>query len=213
MSRLLRFLLVLLLAGFPVKAVWALAFNPVPYTVVTARQSLPAQVRQEAEKLKTTRGYWLYHSSRETLVVINLGQKPSAGYGLEVAGVEGKEGVITVRVREKVPPPDAVTAAVLTYPQLIIRVKPLAGWRWRIVSESGVEFKLLQEIKAPPVYYTVQGQYLGRQGAMAFKARVQGKGLVFRYQGKLNFRKGSRISIKYYWNARKERQAVEVRCR
>lgn len=54
------------------------------------------------------------------VVLIGLGQRPSGGYGIELAGVDRAEGAITVTVREVRPGPGCLTTQALTQPVLAL---------------------------------------------------------------------------------------------
>ncbi|MBY6192710.1 protease complex subunit PrcB family protein [Marinobacter hydrocarbonoclasticus] len=66
--------------------------------------------------------------SREALVMVTLGQKPTAGYsvGLQSALAQGKSLVLDMRVSE--PAPDMMVAQVITSPCVVLAVEP-RGWQ------------------------------------------------------------------------------------
>jgi len=65
---------------------------------------------------------------REALVMVTLGQKPTAGYsvGLQSALAQGKSLVLDMRVSE--PAPDMMVAQVITSPCVVLAVEP-RGWQ------------------------------------------------------------------------------------
>ena len=54
--------------------------------------------------------------SREMVVGVFLGRRPTGGYSVEIVRAVGAPGALIVEYIEKVPPRDAVTAQVLTAP-------------------------------------------------------------------------------------------------
>ena len=213
MKKIIALLLVtLFLGGAGAIPLLAVTPNRLAFTVVKDWQTLPASVRKEAESLKNSRGYWLYHTSKETYVVINQGQKPTAGYRIEVVRVEDEEGIITVTTREIKPLPGAIVAQVVTYPMVMVKLEPMGGFRFKVVSEEGYVYPQLTEIKkaSSPILMTAEGIYLGSKGTAAFTAKIKGKVQVFKYNGKINYRKGSKILISYYLDQKRQLQAVQV---
>lgn len=64
---------------------------------------------------------------REMIVVACLGTKPTSGYAIQIVSVGMQQGALTVRFREGVPGPDAMTAQVLTSPCHIVAVPKASG--------------------------------------------------------------------------------------
>ena len=54
--------------------------------------------------------------SRDMVVAMFAGSRPSAGYSIEIVSVERENGALTVKFRESAPPSDAMVAEVLTSP-------------------------------------------------------------------------------------------------
>lgn len=63
--------------------------------------------------------------SKESLVAVAWGERPSAGWDLEIRAirVEGGEAVVEVVKR----PPTGVPQAVITYPYILVKTKRLPG--------------------------------------------------------------------------------------
>lgn len=61
--------------------------------------------------------------SKEMVLAVFLGARPSAGYKVEVRSVAEKSGSLVARVVETKPPKDAITASVLTQPFHVVAVK------------------------------------------------------------------------------------------
>lgn len=70
--------------------------------------------------------------SREALVMVTLGQKPTAGYsvGLQSALAQGKSLVLDMRVSE--PAPDMMVAQVITSPCVVLAVEPRSWQQIRV---------------------------------------------------------------------------------
>src|SRR5207245_5746591 len=60
--------------------------------------------------------------SREAVVVVALGRKPSAGYTVKVTRIEQLPDETLVHVRQTRPSPDAVTAQMITHPHHMVRI-------------------------------------------------------------------------------------------
>ena len=90
-------------------------------------------VRTAAEWTKL----WLQHSpdrpqpavdfSREMVVGVFLGSRPTAGYDVEIVGAREEEGGLVVQYRETAPARGAMTAQVLVLPFQIAAVPARAG--------------------------------------------------------------------------------------
>jgi hypothetical protein len=65
--------------------------------------------------------------SREIVVGIFLGTRPTAGYGVEIVRATGAKGVLIVEYVEAAPPRGALTAQVLTAPHHLAAVEKHDG--------------------------------------------------------------------------------------
>jgi hypothetical protein len=61
--------------------------------------------------------------SREMVIAVFLGERPSAGYRVEIPEVKESGGKLQVRVTEVKPPADAITASVITTPYRVVAVR------------------------------------------------------------------------------------------
>ena len=66
--------------------------------------------------------------SRESLVFVTLGQKPSAGYSVTLDGFSASDGALAISVKRREPAPGMATAQVLTSPCAVLAIQP-ADWR------------------------------------------------------------------------------------
>jgi hypothetical protein len=65
--------------------------------------------------------------SREMIVAVFLGSRPTAGFRIEIVGVDEKGGDVVVRYRETRPSPGGLTAQVLTSPYHLVAVARRPG--------------------------------------------------------------------------------------
>lgn len=65
--------------------------------------------------------------SKEMVVGVFLGTRPTPGYGVIIDSVSDENGTLLVRYREKRPPRDAILAQVLTSPFALVAVPARAG--------------------------------------------------------------------------------------
>jgi hypothetical protein len=85
-------------------------------------------VRTEAEWTKL----WQQHSpdrtrpavdfSKEIVVGIFMGSRPTAGYNVSIVSTFAKDGNVLVRYQESTPRPGAMTAQVLTFPYHLVAI-------------------------------------------------------------------------------------------
>lgn len=98
--------------------------NGVPQSVISKRTDLPS-----------------FDFKQRSLLLVTMGQRPNAGYGLELLdeklGREGKD--LVLRLRWKRPEADRFYAAVITYPCLWLDMPKLPGVGVRIVDEKGTQ--------------------------------------------------------------------------
>jgi hypothetical protein len=65
--------------------------------------------------------------SKEMVLAVFLGSRPTAGYGVEIIGTKEANGALTVQYRQTRPPPGAITAQVITMPYVMVAVPARAG--------------------------------------------------------------------------------------
>jgi hypothetical protein len=65
--------------------------------------------------------------SKEMVLAVFLGSRPTAGYGVEIVGTKEANGALTVQYRQTRPPPGAITAQVITMPYVMVAVPARAG--------------------------------------------------------------------------------------
>ena len=75
------------------------------------------------------------YSDDSWFLVVGLGKRPTAGFGLRVLELEPEGDTLVVVAQEVCPPPGAMVAMVLTNPWVLIRVSPklpFQGFRVRL---------------------------------------------------------------------------------
>jgi hypothetical protein len=116
----------------------SLAQNPTVRTLDRGDQSRIDEPRQVvARTADEWRTLWRQHAedrpapavdlAREMVVGVFLGTRPTAGYGVEVVGVEVRDGAVVVRYRESRPAPGSLTAQVLTAPFHVVALPQRPG--------------------------------------------------------------------------------------
>ena len=80
--------------------------------------------------------FWEAHSDaprpeidfrERSIVAVFLGERPNAGYSVEITRVEASDGGIAVHYRELLPNPERDYAAVITYPYAAVEVSRVLG--------------------------------------------------------------------------------------
>jgi len=90
-------------------------------------------VRTEAEWTRL----WQQHSpdrkrppvdfSKEMVVGVFMGSRPTAGYNVSIVSTFAKDGNVVVRYQESTPRPGAMTAQVLTFPYHLVAIPTATG--------------------------------------------------------------------------------------
>jgi protease stability complex PrcB-like protein len=65
--------------------------------------------------------------SREMVLAVFMGSRPTAGYSVEITSVDARDGGIVVSYHETAPPRDAITAQILTSPYYMVAVSGHKG--------------------------------------------------------------------------------------
>ena len=64
---------------------------------------------------------------QDMLALVAIGERSSAGYGVEVRAVERVGQMLIVRASEQRPPPDSMQAQVMTHPYVVLRLPKFEG--------------------------------------------------------------------------------------
>lgn len=127
-----------MIAAVAVLAAAMLQGADVPVRMIDqGQQSLIEEPRQVAVRTAPAwEALWSEHSlkeapaidfQREQVAAITLGSRVSAGYSIEIVSVSRTADGALVRYRERRPPPDAVTAQVLTFPYCFVALPVTVG--------------------------------------------------------------------------------------
>jgi hypothetical protein len=65
--------------------------------------------------------------SREMIVGVFMGSRPTAGFAIEIRGTRESGGVLIVQYRETLPPARAMTAQILTMPYHLVAIPTRPG--------------------------------------------------------------------------------------
>lgn len=65
--------------------------------------------------------------AREMVVGVFLGSRPTAGYGVDITGTRQDGDAVVVEYRVTAPPPDAITAQVITSPYVLVALPAARG--------------------------------------------------------------------------------------
>jgi len=107
--------------------------TPTPRTIdqgarsqITAAREVVVRTDAEWDALwrqhQTARPRGTIDFSKEMVVGVFLGSRPTAGYSVTIVSAAEQGGVLRVRYRETPPPADAITAQVITYPYQIVAI-------------------------------------------------------------------------------------------
>ena len=65
--------------------------------------------------------------TRDMVVGVFMGSRPTAGFGVEIVGTRQEDGALVVQYRETRPPRDAMTAQIITAPYHLAAIPTFAG--------------------------------------------------------------------------------------
>jgi hypothetical protein len=124
-----------LAAGVAAAAAAAALLQPPPAGVRIVDRGTSSMIEEQRTAVASTpaqfAALWREHSgepqpavdfAKETVVAIFLGTRNTAGYTVDIAGVERTPAAVIVHYRERQPAPDAVTAQMLTFPFVIAAI-------------------------------------------------------------------------------------------
>ena len=76
----------------------------------------------EGNDTLSNRGYKVLKQDNEYVVIIQTGEKPNAGYGVEVQSIKDTGEKTEIIVQETEPKPGEMNAMVITYPRVAIKI-------------------------------------------------------------------------------------------
>jgi hypothetical protein len=97
----------------------------IPFQVVSLEQ-VPSQLQNQAQESLQSPGesIRLLSADSKKYVILSLGEKPTAGYKIDVKKVEQKGNKLVVHAQKHEPSKDSFQAQVITYPAVIIVTEP-----------------------------------------------------------------------------------------
>ncbi len=95
--------------------------NEIPFERVSAEE-LPGDLKDKIEQSREEEGFDILRSADASFLVVYAGERPTAGYSIEISRIVDQEGVTQVTVRETMPGEDEMVAQVITYPFDIVKL-------------------------------------------------------------------------------------------
>jgi len=83
-------------------------------------EGYPAEISSYLEANKTKETQQAFNINNKTYLVLTMGQRPSAGYHIELTKLGITDGKLIVQAEYVKPKPDELVATVITYPSLVI---------------------------------------------------------------------------------------------
>ncbi|KJS82577.1 MAG: hypothetical protein JM58_14570 [Peptococcaceae bacterium BICA1-8] len=95
------------------------------YEVVdtSSQESLPSELADWYQKNYNKEGLYSFDYKENTYLLLSLGEKPTAGYGIDSLVLIGTDQEIKVNASLRVPAPDEMVAQVLTYPNILVKIE------------------------------------------------------------------------------------------
>lgn len=90
------------------------------YELMKSTTAMPEGLPGLLDFVKDQPGYLLQEIDGKEYLIINLGEKPTGGFGLEIASAEIIDGKTVITVKELSPKPGDSVTQVLTYPQIVM---------------------------------------------------------------------------------------------
>lgn len=88
-----------------------------------------------------SRGYKVVKQDKEYVVIIQAGEKPNSGYGVEVQSIKDTGGKTEIIVEETEPKPGEMNATVITSPRVIVKIGNNIAPEFVVSNSKGDEFK------------------------------------------------------------------------
>ncbi|MFU0799333.1 MAG: hypothetical protein ACFWUE_01505 [Xylanivirga thermophila] len=110
-------------------------------------KNYPDDIAESLSHIQDLRGFGIIKETENAqYLFIGLGQKPTAGYKIDISSFEIDNNKLNIKIKENSPAKDAMVAEMLTYPHVIIEItKKLDINNIVITTEDG---EILQDINA-----------------------------------------------------------------
>lgn len=105
-------------------------------------ESAPAAIYEKYVDQKFTRGFSVNPYDSDQYVLITMGTVPTAGYEIEITGVQKKGDLWIIESQFKAPDPDEIVAMVISYPAIVVKL-PATAKQVRVFAND----KLLSQLK------------------------------------------------------------------
>lgn len=92
----------------------------------------PQEVEEYIEANKTEESQQALNVGYRTIIVMTMGEKPSAGYGIELKDARLENGVLTISAAYNKPAKGSVVATVITYPTLVLELDDIYLGHYKI---------------------------------------------------------------------------------
>lgn len=96
--------------------------NDIPFESVKA-DDLPADIKEKVDLQRGKEGFDMLVSGDTSYLVVYAGERPTAGYSVEIERIVDQEGVTQVTLREEAPAKGDMVAQVITYPLAIAKLE------------------------------------------------------------------------------------------
>ncbi len=187
--------------------------NEIEYEIVEEIDNIDVELNQYIDIIKFERGFTNLIDGEKgyNILVVTSGEKPSAGYGLDVKSVQEENGIVDLRVEEITPSEEADTAEVLTYPMVILNL-PMEYTSFKVMNVNGEEF-----IYIPPnrINIEAQGVFIGQIDNNFIEVEVEDEPKSFMISEDTKeivdtLRQDAMIDFMYYINENKQHVITEI---
>lgn len=113
--------------------------NEIGFEIVKP-ENLTSEKQDILEKIKRNKGFIYWEEDSDFYIAIFAGQKPTAGYKLEVKSIEDNEGKTNILI--DVTAPQDFAAEVITYPYIVIKTAGIAD-NFNIEDMQGEAYKMI----------------------------------------------------------------------
>ncbi len=179
----------------------AIAVNYIEFKRVNI-EDLSEDFRNTIEDNKMEKGYELLKdpSNEYSYLAVFSGEKPSAGYGLEITEVVDNEGVTDVMVTETSPKEGEMVAQVLTYPMDIIKLTGIT---------DNVNLIYIEQDNEEPTSSVTEslavGEYVGQIDPHSIEVIIEEGPVAFQLSDEAvkqvsNFKEGDLVKVEWVKN-------------
>jgi len=176
------------------------------YSEIKDLESLPEDIRDFVESMKSKKGFAFFESDGGCVVFICMGQKNTGGYAVRVKSLESAGDATKIIVEEKVPSQGDIVTPAIMYPYTIIKISG-SPRNFKVFDEAGEEYENLSESgdNGKIEMVKAEGVYTGEIDGSSVEIRVNGTPMAFRYKENLSsviasLNEDDRVRLTYYKN-------------